>query len=126
MDMDLSALLPELPHWSAAANWQGLGLPRAMRASPLAPLLQPLPQLARCCCSPIAMTRTLVVLEEQAAWLGPAAPERLYHFAEPSTLFYERGSWSSRSVQQRIEILAALNAAKRSIASDYPTPARLW
>lgn len=122
MDMDLSALLPELPHWSAAANWQGLGLPRAARiafsaATAAAAPTRPLLLLTH------RHDRTLVVLEELAAWLGPAAPERLYHFAEPSTLFYERGSWSSRSVQQRIEILAALNAAKRSLASDYPAPA---
>ena len=50
--------------------------------------------------------RAYNVSEQIPAWLGPNAS--VCRFAEPTTLFYERGPWGENVIRNRMETLAAL------------------
>ena len=53
-----------------------------------------------------AVRRAHNVIEQLPVWMGE--PERLYRFAEPSALFYDRAPWDAAVIRNRIETLAAL------------------
>ena len=59
-----------------------------------------------------AVRRAYNVIEQLPIWIDE--PERLYRFAEPSALFYDRAPWDAAVIRNRIETLAALtNEAER-------------
>ena len=53
-----------------------------------------------------AVRRAHNVIEQLPVWMDE--PERLYRFAEPSALFYDRAPWDAAVIRNRIETLAAL------------------
>ncbi len=53
-----------------------------------------------------ATRRAYNVSEQLPIWLE--APDRLYRFAEPSALFYDRAPWDASVIRSRIRTLAAL------------------
>ena len=59
--------------------------------------------------------RAYNVSEQLPVWID--MPERLYRFAEPSALFYDRAPWDSAVIRNRIETLTAL---QRDQSADHP------
>ncbi len=59
--------------------------------------------------------RAYNVSEQLPVWID--MPERLYRFAEPSALFYDRAPWDSAVIRNRIETLTAL---QREHSADHP------
>ena len=51
--------------------------------------------------------RAYNVSEQLPVWIDQ--PERLYRFAEPSALFYDRAPWDAVVIRNRIDTLAALS-----------------
>ena len=62
-----------------------------------------------------AVRRAYNVSEQLPIWLVDDA--RLYRFAEPSALFYERVPWDASVIRNRIDTLAALGGFKAPPAS---------
>ncbi|MCL4367941.1 MAG: hypothetical protein M1337_02020, partial [Actinobacteria bacterium] len=85
-----------------------LRIPRSVRAPLAAALAQDLPV-------PVALLvarvdRMMVLSEEIPAW---APGLRLYPFADPNPLFYERAPWGPRTLRQRLQTLARLTAVRQ-------------
>ena len=59
--------------------------------------------------------RAYNVSEQLPVWIDK--PERLYRFAEPSALFYDRAPWDSAVIRNRIETLTAL---QRDHSTSHP------
>ena len=59
-----------------------------------------------------AVRRAYNVSEQLPLWLADS--DRLYRFAEPSALLYDRAPWDASVVRNRIDALSALANDKRS------------
>ncbi len=113
-------LLQQLPDYqrlvsqaTAAESRPTLQVSRAMRVPLMAALAQdtqrPILILAE------RNDRAMVILEELSFWFPEA---NLLHFAEPNTVFYERGVRGERVVRQRLEAIAAVAEAKKQVMAQ--------